>query len=116
MITGIGTDIVEVARIAKAIEKWGDHFLQHVFSQEEIAYCSGHKFPHEHYAGRFAAKEAVIKALPDIKQLQWKNIQITNDDTGKPRCVVVGKNLKHPIHISISHTRHHAIAFAVIAT
>ena len=114
MITGIGTDIVEVSRITKAIERWGDHFLNHVFSQEEINYCLRHKFPNEHFAGRFAAKEAVIKALPDIQNLQWTDITIINDKTGKPHCTVENKNLKQPVHISISHTKSHAIAFAVI--
>ena len=115
MISGIGTDIVEVSRIAKAIERWEDHFLKHVFTQEEIDYCQGHKFPGPHFAGRFAAKEAVIKALPDIANLLWTDIRITNDEQGKPHCTVVKKNLKQVIHISISHTKSHAIAFAVIA-
>jgi len=115
MIAGIGTDIVEVSRIAKAIERWNDHFLKHVFSQKEIDYCQGHKFPYPHFAGRFAAKEAVIKALPDVENLQWTDIQIINDAAGKPHCTVANNNLKQTIHISISHTKNHAIAFAVIA-
>jgi holo-[acyl-carrier protein] synthase len=115
MIAGIGTDIVEVGRITKAIERWGNHFLGHVFTTEEINYCLRHKFPPQHFAGRFAAKEAVIKALPDITNLQWTDIEITNDPNGKPHCKVANKNLKQPIHISISHTKSHAIAFAVIA-
>ncbi len=114
MIAGIGTDIVEVSRVAKAVERWGEHFLHHVFSDEEIAYCRRYKSPDEHYAGRFAAKEAVIKALPDIKNLQWTDIKIINDSSGKPHCTVANKNLKQTIHISISHTKSHAIAFAVI--
>ncbi len=116
MISGVGTDIVEVKRILKAIERWGNHFLNHVFTDEEIAYCLRHKFPAQHFAGRFAAKEALIKALPDIKNLNWTDIQITNDATGKPHCSVKNKNLKQTIHLSISHTCDHAIAFAVIAS
>ena len=115
MIAGVGTDIVEVNRIAKAIEHWGNHFLEHVFSEEEIAYCLRYKSPAEHFAGRFAAKEAVIKALPDIKNLKWTDIKIVNDKSGKPHCSVSHKDLKQTIHISISHTHAHAIAFAVIA-
>lgn len=115
MIAGIGTDIVDVKRITKAIERWGNHFIKHVFTEDEINYCLRHKFPHQHFAGRFAAKEAVIKALPDIQNLQWTDIKIINDKTGKPHCTVENKNLKQTIHISISHTKNHAIAFAVIA-
>ncbi len=115
MIAGIGTDIVEVKRILKAIERWGNHFLTHVFTDDEIAYCLRYKFPAQHFAGRFAAKEAVIKALPDIKNLHWTDIQIINDTSGKPHCSLINKDFKKAIHISISHTSEHAIAFAVIA-
>ncbi|MCB9757697.1 MAG: holo-ACP synthase [Candidatus Omnitrophica bacterium] len=114
MITGIGTDIIEVSRIAKATKRWGQHFLNHVFTKDEIAYCLRHKFPAQNFAGRFAAKEAVIKALADIKDLQWTDIQIINDASGKPRCTVAHKNLKQSIHISISHTNKYATAFAII--
>lgn len=114
MITGVGTDIVEVARIAKAIERWGDHFLKHVYAEEEISYCSRHKFAVPHFAGRFAAKEAIIKALPDTDGLEWTDIRITNDPKGKPICHIAKKKFKGQIQISISHTKSHAIAFAVI--
>lgn len=115
MITGIGTDIVEVNRISKAIERWGDQFLKHVYTGEEIAYCLRFKYPAEHFAGRFAAKEAVIKALPDLKNLTWTGIEILNDNTGKPHCILKNKNNDQPVLISISHTHEHAIAFAIIA-
>ena len=114
MIQGIGTDIVEVIRIAKAVERWGNHFLNHVFCQEEIDYCFRHKSPFEHFAGRFAAKEAVIKALSDISQLQWKDIKILNLNNGKPYCVLNNKKFQGAIQVSISHTRTYAIAFALI--
>ena len=110
----MGTDIVEVSRIARAVERWGDHFLDHIYCPEEIAYCSRHKSSAEHLAGRFAAKEAVIKALPDISGLQWKDIKILNRADGKPYCVLNTKNIKGTIHISISHTQTYATAFAVI--
>lgn len=114
MIAGIGTDIIEVLRIAKAIEHWGEHFLNHVFTKDEIAYCQRHKFSAQNFAGRFAAKEAVIKALVDIKDLRWTDIEIINDASGKPRCTVAHKNLRQSIHISISHTDKYATAFAII--
>ena len=114
MIIGIGTDIIEISRIAKAVDRWGDHFINHVFTKDEIAYCRRHKFPAQNFAGRFAAKEAVIKALPSIKDLQWTDIEIINDASGKPHCTVAYKNLKQSIHISISHTNKYATAFAII--
>ena len=114
MISGIGTDIIEVARIAKAIERWGEHFLNHVFTKDEIVYCLRHKFPEQNFAGRFAAKEAVIKALANTKDLQWTDIQINNDARGKPHCSVVHKNFQQSVHLSISHTNKYATAFAII--
>ncbi len=114
MITGIGTDIIEVKRILKAIERWGNHFLNHIFTDQEIAYCLRYKFPAQHFAGRFAAKEALIKALPSIKNIRWTDIEITNAPSGKPHCRLLNNDFKKTIHISISHTCDHAIAFAVI--
>ncbi len=116
MIQGIGTDIVEVSRIAKAMKRWKKHFLTHVFSEEEIEYCNRHKFSAEHFAGRFTAKEAIIKALPDTTNLEWKDIKILNHENGKPYCILNKKKIKGTIHISISHTRTYATAFAIIAS
>ena len=62
MTLGTGIDIIEIERIEKAIDRWGDNFLKHVFNDEEIDYAKNHKFPMQHYAARFAAKEAVFKA------------------------------------------------------
>ena len=64
-ILGTGIDIIEIDRIQKAIERWGDHFLTHVFTAEEIKYAKKNKFPAQHFAARFAAKEAVLKAVGD---------------------------------------------------
>ncbi len=116
MIHGIGIDIVEVARIARAIERWGNHFLNHVYCEEEIEYAFRHRYPFQHFAGRFAAKEAVIKAISNNPHIQWKNIKILNDKNGKPVCDYQDKKFKYPILISISHTSTHATACAIIAS
>lgn len=116
MISGMGIDIIEVNRIAKAIERWGSGFLNHVFTKEEVAYAQRHRFPNEHFAARFAAKEAVLKAFGDNAHIGWKDIKITNDKNGKPLCIYKDKNFKKQILISISHTKNYAVASALIAS
>ncbi len=113
MILGIGTDIIEIDRIKGAVERWGDNFLNHVFLEEEIQYAQKYKFPTQHFAGRFAAKEAVYKAVGNTA-LTWKDIKILNDEDGKPFCVINNKKFKNKILISISHTHNYAVASAVV--
>ncbi len=114
MILGTGIDIIEVKRIESAIKRWGDGFLNHVFTREEIAYANKHRYPSQHFAARFAAKEAVLKAIGDNSHVNWKDIQITNDKFGRPLCVYKNKRFKHKILISISHTKNYAVANAII--
>ena len=113
MILGIGTDIIEIDRIKKAVERWGDSFLNHVFLDEEIQYARQHKFPTQHFAGRFAAKEAVYKAVGN-NAIGWKDIKVLNDKDGKPFCVISDKKFKDKILISISHTHTYAVASAIV--
>jgi len=113
-ILGTGIDIIEVDRIAKAIERWGDHFLNHVFCPEEIDYARQHKSPAQHFAVRFAAKEAILKAVGDNSHLVWKDMTILNDKNGKPYCVYNKKKIKNTVHISLSHTQIYAVASAII--
>ena len=112
MILGNGVDIIEVSRIESAIERWGDAFLNHVFTDDEIAYAKQHKFPFPHYAGRFAAKEAIFKAMGDAT-LAWKDVSIINDASGKPVCHFRKPNNKN-ILLSISHSRDYAVASAIV--
>ncbi len=116
MILGIGTDMVEVERIGRCIERWGDDFLKRIFCPEEIDYARGRAEPYQHYAARFAAKEAVFKALGDRSVLHWKTIKITNDPNGKPVCHFSDPTFQHVIMISLSHTKDYAIANAIITT
>ena len=113
MILGAGIDIIEVSRIQKAIERWGEDFLNHVFTPQEIACAKKYKFPYPHYAGRFAAKEAVFKALGDC-QVTWKDLNILNDPHGKPYCAFLNHNSHHTIFLTISHSRDYAVAQAII--
>ena len=116
MIFGNGVDIIEVERIANAIKRWGDGFLNHVFTKQEIAYAKKHRYPNQHFAARFAAKEAVLKAFGDNAHINWKDIQITNDKDGKPICIYKSKKFKKKILISISHTENYAVASAIITS
>jgi holo-[acyl-carrier protein] synthase len=113
MIIGTGVDIIEISRIRSSVEKWGERFLHKVLTPEEIRYAQSHVVPYPHYAGRFAAKEAIYKAL-GLKALTWQDMTILNDDSGKPVCRLNGKKFPGKIHLSISHTRYYAVASAVI--
>jgi len=121
-IVGIGTDITECARIEKMIQRHGTHFLEHVFTEGEILYSSSKKRAAEHFAGRWAAKEAVLKALGTgwIGGISWKDVEVVNEIGGRPRIVLAGGAQKvakqlgiSEVHISISHCSSHAVAYAV---
>lgn len=123
MICGIGTDIVEIKRIKDAIENWGERFLKKIFTKNEISYCYKKKDPYPHLAVRFAAKEAVIKAvsLEDrfIKIPHFKNIEILNYPSGKPFINLLGSLKKSfqgvfVIHLTLTHERNYAMAMVVL--
>jgi holo-[acyl-carrier protein] synthase len=120
MIKGIGTDIVEVERIKKAIEK--ENLKLKVFSAREIAYCEKDKFC-QSYAARAAAKEAFFKALGTgwRDKMGINEVEILNDELGKPFIELSGETLRvfeqkggGEIHVSLSHIKEHAIAFVII--
>ena len=121
-ILGIGTDIIECLRIAQMIERHGELFITRVYTSDEISYCSSRKAATQHYAGRWAAKEAVLKALGTgwRRGISWRDIEIRNQPSGAPtvalrggaRDVLERSGIKG-IHISISHCRSHAVAYAV---
>jgi len=114
MIRGTGVDITEVRRLRQAIEKWGDDFLNRVFTKEELENAKTRGSLHQHLAGRFAAKEAVFKAFGDPK-LSWRDVEILNDKEGKPFCRILNaKGRKVDVHISISHVKNYAVAQAVV--
>lgn len=121
-ILGIGTDIVECVRIAKMIERHGELFLERVYTEREILYCSSRKAATQHYAGRWAAKEAVLKTLGTgwSGGIQWTDIEVRNEPGGAPKIFLSGvaKELCvdrgiDEIQISISHCRSHATAYAL---
>jgi holo-[acyl-carrier protein] synthase len=118
MICGVGTDIVEIVRIREAVEKWGDHFLKKVFNDIEITYCYSKNDPVMHLAGRFAAKEACIKALSTIikDNLSMKEVGISNDESGKPSIKIIREGFSPEtvkLHLSLSHERKYAVASVI---
>jgi len=112
MITGIGIDIVEIKRVKKLIKQYGEHFLSRTFSEIEIGYCQNKPNPAQHFAGRFAAKEALIKAYG--KPLTLQEIEVENKAGEKPQIKLYGKTktilAKHKIHLSISHDKEYAVS------
>lgn len=93
MVYGIGIDIVKVDRIKRAILKSGQRFVGRIFTEKEISYCEKRKSMYQHYAARFAAKEAVFKAIGTgwRKGVSWNEIEVENDSSGKPHINIYGK-------------------------
>ncbi len=119
MIKGIGVDNIEVTRIEKTIKNYGERFLNRIYTKKEIEYCI--KKPHaaEHFAARFAAKEAFGKALGTgvFYKFSWKDVEVTRHSSGKPEIKYTGyfkDKLKGNIFLSLTHTSKEAIAVVVI--
>lgn len=121
-IIGIGTDIVECLRIAQMIERHGELFISRVYTPAEIDYCSVRKAATQHYAGRWAAKEAVLKTLGTgwAKGISWRDVEVLPNRAGQPQVTlhggaleIAGKMEIEHVQVSISHCRSHATAFAI---
>ena len=119
MIVGLGVDISEVNRIEAAITRFGRAFLDRVFSPSEIAYCERHRNRFERYAGRFAAKEATMKALGTgwARGVRWVDIEVVRLPTGQPTMALHGATREHAdrlgvrrISLSITHSGNTALA------
>ncbi|MGH2574384.1 MAG: holo-ACP synthase [Ignavibacteria bacterium] len=117
MNKGIGIDIVEVSRINNLIEKYGDKFFQRILTPNEINYCKSFSRPDIHFAGRFASKEAYSKAIGTgiSKNFRWKDIEILNDEKGKPYINHLTENeySKFRFEISITHTKDYGCAVVI---
>src|SRR5262249_43509318 len=105
-IVGIGTDIVERHRIVRMIERHGELFLTRVYTEREIRYCQERKRAMEHFAGRWAAKEAILKCLGTgwRRGLSWTEMEIRNDPQGKPHVLLCGAAKDLAQQLRISHT------------
>ena len=112
MLKGSGIDIVEIKKLESAVKRWGDVFLKRVFTKVELEYSRKKRYPLQHLAARFAAKEAIFKAYGTNPKLNFKDIEIANDKYGRPYCII---NKKRPsILLSLSHTDNYAVACAII--
>jgi len=125
MIIGIGIDLVEVPRIEVAISRWGGRFEARVFTQKELTYCNSKKDKAQRLACRFAAKEALLKALGTGWRdgIDWKEIEVTNDELGKPIISLSGKTEEisrqlgvKSVLLSITSTKNYGAAQVVLAS
>jgi len=122
MILGTGIDIVEIERIRESIHRYGDRFTRRLFTPEEVAYCRDKAAWAVHFAGRYAAKEAVMKALQTgwAGGVRWKDVAVTRNERGQPGVQLSGgahaRAQQMGItrwHLSISHSEIHAVATAI---
>ena len=117
-----GTDIIEIDRIKQSIEETDGKFCERVYTKKEIEYCESKKNQkYQHYSARFAAKEAVFKAISELLQnkfdISWQDIEIINDDNGKPHVNILKKEIMQNIEtidLSISHCKLYATANVVV--
>ncbi|MCL4511623.1 MAG: holo-ACP synthase [Bacteroidetes bacterium] len=120
MVEGVGVDIIEVSRIQKSIEDYGALFMDKIFTSEEKAYCSAKPNPFQHYAARFAAKEAFSKATGTgwNSDFSWQEVEVINEKSGKPFFRLGGLALKSfgnkRIFLSLSHSGDYVVAVVVI--
>lgn len=120
MIQGIGVDVVDVERMKSILAEQGASFIDRVFTDTEIEYCRSKQSPEQHFAARFAAKEAVSKAMQTGWSgiFRWKDVEVVNEPSGAPKVVLyrdVSRSLeKSFVHLSLSHTENTVVAFAVI--
>jgi holo-[acyl-carrier protein] synthase len=120
MIVGIGTDICEVERIGASIRDYKQTFLNKIFTAQEIEYCSKKAFPDQHYAARFAAKEALSKAMRTgwSGNFRWRDVEVKNEASGAPKFHLHGETGKSllacKVHLTLSHTEKYAQAFVIV--
>jgi holo-[acyl-carrier protein] synthase len=123
MILGVGTDICDVARMERELGREGGGFRDSVFTPSEVAYCRGMRYPAQHFAARFAAKEAVRKALAvvGVPSLAWRDVEIERGDGGNPKVLLHGDARREAdarrvgeVLVSLSHTNELAVACVVV--
>ena len=119
-IKGIGVDVVDVKRMKGVLEKQKEYFLNKVFSDMEVTYCKTRSKPYIHFAARFAAKEAVAKAMRTgwSGAFHWRDIEVVNDQSGAPH-ILLSRNVAEAlvqcnVHLSLSHSDNTVVAFVVL--
>lgn len=121
MIYGVGIDIIKIGRMREVVEKWGQRFLERVFTESEISYCYEKREPYLSLAVRFAAKEALIKAIGSAVPVSLTDIEVVNVETGRPFLKVNGEleyffkeELIRRAHLSLSHEHEYGVACVVL--
>ena len=123
MVIGIGIDLFDVARMERELREQGAEFRDSLFSAGEVEYCEGKRHPAQHYAARFAAKEAVIKALAADGRAGsfWRDVEIRNEPSGRPVVVLSGRLREaadglgaRAVHVTLSHSQELALAAAIV--
>ena len=123
MIVGLGTDLAEVPRIRQAIERFGNRFIDRIFTRREISYVERKANRFERYAARFAAKEAGMKAIGTgwRRGVTWRDFEVANLPSGKPTLRLSGKAAEHAaalgakdISLSMTHTKEQAMAVVIL--
>lgn len=119
MTLASGVDIIEISRVKRVLERYGQRFLDRVYTAREIAYCRGRA---PNLAARFAAKEATMKALgTGVRGVSWKDIEVIRHESGAPSVMLHGRGKRRAqrlgvrdISLSLSHSRDYAVAFVVV--
>mgnify|MGYP000044149834 CR=1 FL=1 len=121
MVVGLGIDLTEIRRIDQMLVRWGKRFTQRVFTDSERAYCEGRANPAQHFAARFAAKEATLKALSVPRGLRWHEMEVQGGGSEPPILRLRGKALAEAsalsatnFHLSLSHTDEIATAVVIV--
>jgi holo-[acyl-carrier protein] synthase len=123
MVIGVGTDLIEIARIAHSIDRFGDRFLRRVFTPREIAYCQRKKYAAESFAARFAAKEAAAKALGTgiSRGVSWLELEVVRLPSGQPTLALSGRAAQLATRLgvartslSLTHSKDFALAVVVM--
>ncbi|MEO6119058.1 MAG: holo-[acyl-carrier-protein] synthase [Terriglobales bacterium] len=123
MIVGTGIDITEVARIAAAIERYGERFLKRVYTPREVAYCQSKRNANERFAARFAAKEAAMKAIGTglRRGVTWQDVEVGHEPGGRPTILFTGKAAEFAaslgmkrVALSLTHTEETAMAQVIL--
>jgi holo-[acyl-carrier protein] synthase len=122
LLIGIGIDIADQNRFKEGLDKYGDGFLRQILTEQEIKACARYRFPIEHYAGKFAVKEAFMKAAgTGLRELNFQDIEVLNRESGAPYILTSGKAETiiiergiTQVHVSLSHDGNMAVAVVVL--
>ncbi len=121
MIYGIGVDIVKISRIQDAVERWGEGFLRKIYTDKEVAYCYSKNLPYLSLAVRFAAKEALIKAIASEVAVSLREIEVVTSEGGRPLINLYGRAEEflrskhiHRVHVSLSHEKEFGVALVIL--